>query len=147
MLNISDNKTKLPKLDRFSTVKNLVNRPHYKILNKIIVGVSIIGIIALFLPWTQNISGSGSVTTLRPDQRPQSIQSVISGRLEKWYVQEGDFVKKGDTILFISEIKEDYMDPNLVQNTKNQIDAKKQSLQSYGSKVSTLTGQIQNIER
>ena len=147
MLNISDNKTKLPPLDRFTTVKNLVNRPHYKILNKIIVGVSIIGVIALFLPWTQNISGSGSVTTLRPDQRPQSIQSVISGRLEKWYVQEGDFVKKGDTILFISEIKEDYMDPNLVQNTKNQIDAKKQSLQSYGSKVSTLTGQIQNIER
>lgn len=147
MLNISDNKTKLPSLDRFSTVKNLVNRPHYKILNKIIVGVSIIGVIALFLPWTQNISGSGSVTTLRPDQRPQSIQSVISGRLEKWYVQEGDFVKKGDTILFISEIKEDYMDPNLVQNTRNQIDAKKQSLQSYGSKVSTLAGQIQNIER
>ena len=147
MLNISDNKTKLPPLDRFTTVKNLVNRPHYKILNKIIVGVSIIGVIALFLPWTQNISGSGSVTTLRPDQRPQSIQSVISGRLEKWYVQEGDFVKKGDTILFISEIKEDYMDPNLVQNTKNQIDAKKQSLQSYGSKVSTLTGQIQAIER
>lgn len=147
MLNISDNKTKLPPLDRFSTVKNLVNRPHYKILNKIIVGVSIIGVIALFLPWTQNISGSGSVTTLKPDQRPQSIQSVISGRLEKWYVQEGDFVKKGDTILFISEIKEDYMDPNLVQNTRNQIDAKKQSLQSYGSKVSTLTGQIQAIER
>ncbi|WKL42920.1 HlyD family secretion protein [Flavobacterium sp. ZE23DGlu08] len=147
MLNISDNKTKLPPLDRFTTVKNLVNRPHYKILNKIIVGVSIIGVIALFLPWTQNISGSGSVTTLRPDQRPQSIQSVISGRLEKWYVQEGDFVKKGDTILFISEIKEDYMDPNLVQNTRNQIDAKKQSLQSYGSKVSTLTGQIQAIER
>ncbi|RBN50391.1 HlyD family secretion protein [Flavobacterium psychrolimnae] len=147
MLNISDNKTKLPPLDRFSTVKNLVNRPHYKILNKIIVGVSIIGVIALFLPWTQNISGSGSVTTLRPDQRPQSIQSVISGRLEKWYVQEGDFVKKGDTILFISEIKEDYMDPNLVQNTRNQIDAKKQSLQSYGSKVSTLSDQIQAIER
>ena len=147
MLNISDNKIKLPPLDRFATVKNLVNRPHYKILNRIIVVVSIIGVVALFLPWTQNISGSGSVTTLRPDQRPQSIQSVISGRLEKWYVQEGDFVKKGDTIVFISEIKEDYMDPNLVQNTKNQIDAKKQSLQSYGSKVSTLTGQIQAIER
>lgn len=146
MLNISNNKIKLPSLARFSTVKNLENRPHYKILNKIIAGVSIVGIVALFLPWTQNISGSGSVTTLKPDQRPQSIQSVISGRLEKWYVQEGDFVKKGDTILFISEIKEEYMDPNLVQNTKNQMDAKKQSQQSYGSKVTTLTGQIQAIE-
>ena len=147
MLNISDNKTKLQPLDRFATVKNLTNRPHYKILNKIITVVSIICVTALFLPWTQNISGSGSVTTLQPDQRPQSIQSVISGRLEKWYVQEGDFVKKGDTIVFISEIKEDYMDPNLVQNTRNQINAKKQSLQSYSSKVSTLSGQIEAIER
>lgn len=146
MLNISDNKTKLQPLDRYETVKNLTNRPHYRILNKIIAAVSIVGLVGLFLPWTQNISGTGSVTTLKPDQRPQSIQSVISGRLEKWYVQEGDFVNKGDTILFISEIKEDYMDPNLVQNTRNQIDAKKQSLESYGSKVSTLSGQIQNIE-
>jgi multidrug resistance efflux pump len=39
------------------------------------------------------------------------------------------------------------MDPNLVENTRNQMNAKKQSLQSYGSKVSTLSGQIQNIER
>ena len=146
MLNISNNRIKLPSLTRFSTVKNLESRLHYKILNKIIAGVSIVGIIALFLPWTQNISGSGAVTTLKPDQRPQSIQSVISGRLEKWYVQEGDYVKKGDTILFISEIKEEYMDPNLVENTRNQVNAKKKSQQSYGSKVITLTGQIQAIE-
>jgi multidrug resistance efflux pump len=146
MLNISDNKTKLQSLDRYETVRNLTNRQHHKILNKIIAGVSIIGLVALFLPWTQNISGSGSVTTLKPNQRPQSIQSVISGRIEKWYVQEGDYVKKGDTILFISEIKEDYMDPNLVENTKNQVNAKKQSLQSYGSKVNTLSTQIQSIQ-
>ncbi|MEO7978745.1 biotin/lipoyl-binding protein [Flavobacterium sp.] len=146
MLNISDNKTKLQPLDRYETVKNLTNRPHYKFLNKMIIGTSILGIVALFLPWTQNISGSGSVTTLKPNQRPQSIQSVISGRIEKWYVQEGDFVKKGDTILFISEIKEDYMDPNLVANTKNQVDAKKNSLESYDDKVNTLSTQIQSIE-
>ena len=145
MLNISDNKSKLQNLDKYTTVKNLINRPHYRILNKIIAGVSIIVLIALFLPWTQNISGTGFVTTLKPGQRPQSIQSVISGRLEKWYVQEGDFVNKGDTILFISEVKEDYMDPNLVENTKKQVDAKKQSYQSYGSKVVSLSEQIRAI--
>ena len=145
MLNISDNKTKLQNLDKYTTVKNLINRPHYRILNKIIIGVSIIVLIALFLPWTQNISGTGFVTTLKPGQRPQSIQSVISGRLEKWYVQEGDFVNKGDTILFISEVKEDYMDPNLVENTRKQMDAKKQSYQSYGSKVVSLSEQIRAI--
>jgi multidrug resistance efflux pump len=146
MLNISKKNPIAESIEQYSTVKNLANRPHYQILNKIIIYVSLIGIVILFLPWTQNISGSGAVTTLKPDQRPQTIHSAIGGRIEKWYVKEGDYVKKGDTILFISEIKEDYFDPNLVSNTKNQVDAKKMSLQSYGSKVSTLSTQINAIE-
>jgi multidrug resistance efflux pump len=147
MLNISAHKSQFSKkLGQYQTIKNLDNRPHYKILNKIIAIVSVFGVIVLFLPWTQNISGSGSVTTLKPNQRPQTIQSVISGRIEKWYVKEGDFVKKGDTIMFISEIKEDYFDPNLVQNTQNQMMAKTSALESYSSKVGALSTQIQSIE-
>ena len=146
MLNISNNNKPKQSLAQFKSVRTLESKVHYKILNKIIVGISILGIAMLFLPWTQNISGSGAVTTLKPNQRPQSIQSVISGRIEKWYVQEGDFVQKGDTILFISEIKEDYMDPNLVQNTKNQVDAKKSAVNSYESKVESLENQLKAIE-
>ncbi|WP_281226774.1 HlyD family secretion protein [Flavobacterium aquiphilum] len=146
MLNISENNKINQSLDRFKTMQTLKNKKDYKILNKIIIGVSILAFCILFLPWTQNISGSGAVTTLKPNQRPQSIQSVISGRIEKWYVQEGDFVQKGDTILYISEIKEDYMDPNLVANTKNQVEAKKQSVQSYESKVESLNSQLVAIE-
>ena len=147
MLHISANKSQFStKLGQYQTIKNLSNRPHYKILNKIIAAVSVFGVIVLFLPWTQNISGSGSVTTLKPNQRPQTIQSVISGRIEKWYVKEGDFVKKGDTIMFISEIKEEYFDPNLVQNTQNQMMAKKSALESYSFKVGALSTQIQSIE-
>lgn len=146
MLNISNKNPITENIEQYSTVKNLTNRPHYKILNKIILYVSLLCAVILFLPWTQNISGSGAVTTLKPNQRPQTIQSAIAGRIEKWYVQEGDFVKKGDTILFISEIKEDYFDPNLVQNTKSQVDAKKMAVQSYGSKVTSLSSQINAIE-
>jgi multidrug resistance efflux pump len=147
MLNISTtNEFPVKTLEKYKNVKGLEYRPHYKILNRIIGSVSIAGILFLFLPWTQNISGSGSVTTLKPNQRPQTIQTVIAGKIEKWYVQEGDFVKKGDTILFISEIKEDYFDPNLVENTKNQVDAKRMSVQSYESKVKTLSSQIGAIE-
>lgn len=147
MLNISDNnKMGVSNWDKFHTIRNLNLKSNSRTLNKIIVFFFILGVLILFLPWTQNISGSGAVTTLKPNQRPQSIQSVISGRIENWYVQEGDFVNKGDTILFISEIKEDYMDPNLVENTQKQVQAKKMSLESYGSKVSTLSNQIQSIE-
>ena len=146
MLNLSKKNPITENIEQYSTVKNLSNRPHYKVLNKIILYVSLLGLAFLFLPWTQNISGSGSVTTLKPNQRPQTIQSAIAGRIEKWYVQEGDYVKKGDTILFISEIKEDYMDPNLVQNTQSQVNAKKMAGESYQFKVATLSTQISAIE-
>ena len=146
MLNISEKNKITENIEKYSTVKNLSNRPHYKILNKIILSVSILGVIILFLPWTQNISGSGAVTTLKPDQRPQTVQTAIAGRIEKWFVKEGDFVKKGDTILFISEIKEDFLDPQLMELTKNQVDAKKMAVESYGGKVTSLSSQIQAIE-
>jgi multidrug resistance efflux pump len=145
MLNISSTYQKIKPLDKYVTVRNLSNRPHYKVLNRIIIVTSIVAVLILFLPWTQNISGSGAVTTLKPNQRPQTIQTVISGRIEEWYVQEGDFVNKGDTILFISEIKEDYFDPNLVDNTKRQVDAKKKAVSSYTSKVGALNNQISAI--
>ena len=145
MLNISNNNHVGEGIKNYSTFKTLSDRPHYKILNKIIIGVSILGIIILFLPWTQNISGSGSVTTLKPDQRPQTIHSAIAGRIEKWHVKEGDFVKKGDTILFLSETKEDYLDPNLVNNTESQLRAKEMAGKSYGGKVNSLSAQIAAI--
>ena len=148
MLNLSkNNKPDYNRLDQYSTIQSLASRPHYKVLNKILVGFLILVVLFLFLPWTQNIPGNGNVTTLMPNQRPQTIQSLISGRIEKWYVREGDFVKKGDTILFISEIKEDYLDPNLVENTKAQLTAKQQSVESYGGKVNSLSDQIVAIER
>lgn len=148
MLNLSENYTrKLESLQTYQTVRNLSNRPHYKTLNKVIVGSCIFAVLILFLPWTQNISGAGAVTTLKPNQRPQTIHTSIAGKIEKWYIQEGDFVRKGDTILFISEVKEDYFDPNLIANTQDQVDAKKSSLKSYDSKVGALETQMGEISK
>lgn len=147
MLNISNHNSIGQNINKYSTFGTLEQRPHYKILNRIIVGVCVFCVIILFLPWTQNISGTGAVTTLKPDQRPQTIHAAIAGRIEKWYVQEGDFVEKGDTILFLSEIKEDYLDPNLVENTQRQLQAKEMSGKSYGGKVGSLAVQIAAIQK
>lgn len=99
----------------------------------------------MFIPWTQNIRARGSVTTIRPDQRPQMIHSIIAGRIEKWFVKEGDFVYRGDTILFISEIKDDYFDPQLLSRTRAQVMAKEMSVQSYIEKVIALENQIEAL--
>lgn len=145
MLNISKDKNVLITPGKYKSITSVAKRPHYKILNRVIIGFLIFIIGCLFLPWTQNISGVGSVTTLKPDQRPQTVHNTIAGRIEKWFVKEGDFVKKGDTILFISEIKEDYLDPNLIGNTKQQVDAKKMAVESYGDKVNSLDQQAQSL--
>ena len=104
-------------------------------------------IIVLFLPWTQNVSGRGYVTTLSPDKRPQTIQSQIPGRIEQWFVQEGDQVSKGDTIMRISEVKSEYFDTELVQRTGEQLSSKKEALQAYNQKSDALRSQIIALEQ
>lgn len=97
---------------------------------------------AMLLPWTQNVRADGYLTSLRPENRPQPIPSIIAGRIEKWFVREGDYVSKGDTIVFISEIKDAYFDPNLLSRTEQQIKSKEMSVQSYMEKVKSLDSQI-----
>ncbi|WP_291033506.1 HlyD family secretion protein [Dyadobacter sp. 50-39] len=109
-------------------------------------GIIILLVLGLFLPWTQNIKARGSITTLLQEQRPQDINSPIPGRIARWYVKEGDFVQKGDTIVQLSEIKEDYLDPNLVNRTQQQVDAKKGSIRYYRSKAATAESQIRALE-
>jgi multidrug efflux pump subunit AcrA (membrane-fusion protein) len=99
--------------------------------------LSILGglVILLFLPWTQNIRARGSVTTLRQEQRPQELNTIISGRIIKWYVKEGDFVKQGDTIAQLAEIKDAYLDPQLLNRTAEQLNATKASVDFYKTKA------------
>lgn len=110
-------------------------------------GLGIAGIIFLFLPWTQNIQADGFVTNLRPEQRPQVVNSVIAGRIERWYVQEGDYVDKGDTILFISEVKDEYFDPNLLERAKERLAAQEGGIQAYIKKVNALDQQIAALKQ
>ena len=103
------------------------------------------GIIVLFLPWTQNIKVQGNVSTLYQEQRPQQLNSPIPGRIIKWYVKNGDYVKKGDTLLQLSEVKEDYLDPLLVKRTEQQVEAKKGVRDYYEAKVGTTNSQMQAL--
>ena len=148
MLNISHNQlNQKVKLEGYNSFKKAFKNQYFKVFNRFLLTFGIIAIVILFLPWTQNVSGNGYLTTLTPDQRPQTIQSPIPGRIEKWYVREGDFVKKGDTILFVSEIKNEYQDPKLLERTKLQREAKSRSVLSYQGKIAALQGQINALNK
>ena len=143
MLNISNHKVhKYLFKGSYSTLNDVESKHTSKVLRRILLALLIITVLTSILPWTQTIRSNGYVTTLKPEHRPQRLNSIIAGKVEHWFVQEGDFVKKGDTILKISEIKDAYFDPKLLDRTKNQVDLKKQSANNYGNKIEVIDRQI-----
>jgi adhesin transport system membrane fusion protein len=120
----------------------MLQKAPQKLLRNTIYALLIAALVVLFLPWTQNIRSNGQVLTLRPEQRPQTINALIGGRIEKWFVKEGDLVQRGDTIMFISEIKDGYFDPQLVGRSEDQLKSKELSVVSYSDKVQALDKRI-----
>lgn len=116
-------------------------------IKQLIYAVVLAVVIVMFLPWTQTISAEGRISTLSPSERPQTLPSRISGRIERWFVKEGDYVQKGDTVAYISEIKEDYFDPKLIERTEYQLKSKESSIASYESKINAIDVQIDAINK
>mgnify|MGYP000435018261 CR=1 FL=1 len=115
-------------------------------IKNIFIGLLCGGLIILFIPWTQNINTTGVVTTQFQEQRPQQINSIIPGKIVKWWVKEGDFVQKGDTIVELADTKDDYLDPRLIERTEDQVNAKKQKVDFYLSKIENAKSQITALE-
>jgi multidrug resistance efflux pump len=143
MLNLSDNKIDQSQYegDYLSLAQVEDRRKPLKVLRIFLIILSVL-LGALFLPWTQNMRVPGNLTTLYPEQRPQTVQNVIPGRIEQWYVKEGDLVDVGDTIVRITEVKDEYFDPALLERTAEQIEAKRQAAENYDQKAAALVLQI-----
>ncbi|GAA4314652.1 HlyD family secretion protein [Nibribacter koreensis] len=132
--------------EQFSSFK-LVTKPKLaKVLAYWTIGLFTLLFIALWLPWTQNIRSTGSITTLQAQDRPQTVHSTIAGRIEKWQVQEGQKVKKGDTLVVLSEVKEKYFDPQLLSRLEEQLQAKGGSLSATQAKADALQKQIAALQ-
>ena len=119
---------------------------YHKRLKTWLIVLMVLLFMILFLPWTQNIRASGTVTTLYQSQRPQELNAIIPGRIVKWFVKEGDYVKKGDTLILLADVKDDYLDPKLVARTQEQLQAKQQKIGFYTDKINTTGGQINALE-
>jgi multidrug efflux pump subunit AcrA (membrane-fusion protein) len=138
----------LDDIESKSSQSNLLSYRNLYLVNKKsavkkwLYGILITLVVVAFLPWTQNIRAKGAVTTLRQEQRPQELNTIIAGKVVKWHVKEGDFVKAGDTLLQLGEVKVEYFDPQLLERTRQQITAKQMANQGYASKAQTAAVQM-----
>jgi len=148
MLGISDNVVQCQKdlEDLQAPKRNQLVKWHF-VARRLLLTIIAVFVIILFLPWQQNIQATGRVTTLRPEHRPQTVHATIAGRVEQWYVMEGQYVKEGDTIVRLSEVKTEYFDPEIVQRVSNQVQAKEAAIFSYDNKVAALEAQIAAMKR
>lgn len=122
---------------------NLLESPRAgRVLARWIIGIAATLVLALFLPWQQNINASGEITALSPENRPQTIQSAIPGRIAEWYKQEGSYVHQGDTILRIDETNDEYFDPQLLSRLQEQVVAQEAAITSRLENTEALKRQI-----
>ena len=76
----------------------------------ILLGIVVtVGILA-FVPWVQTAPGTGQVVALDPQDRVQPITAFVPGRVERWYITDGQLVKQGDPIARIVD-----NDPGLLE--------------------------------
>jgi membrane fusion protein, adhesin transport system len=148
MLNISDhNVDNMLNEDQFYSLRTLKAPELGRLLARVLIVMSGIIFLSMFLPWQQNIRGTGKLTALDPGNRPQTIETAIAGRIVAWHVHEGDFVQKGDTILSLSEVKDKFFDPQLLVRLEEQIAAKTSSLEAKEQKVIALRNQISALQQ
>lgn len=114
---------------------------------RIMGGITLAFLVFLFMPWTQNIASVGRVTSLSPDVRPQTLHAMIPGRILRWYVQEGEKVQAGETLLVIGEIKDYYLDPELPFRLREQLQAKQNTAAAQREKIRSLEQQIAALKQ
>ncbi len=129
------------------SVSSVYSHSYSKVIKYSLLVMFFLAFIILLMPWTQNIQSVGKVTALNPQNKPQDITTRIAGRVEKWYIKEGDFVNKNDTIAFISEIKDEYIDPQLISRSEKIIKSKETTLKFYEDKIGAVNSQIDALNK
>lgn len=95
-------------------VQNISINKYVPSINQLLLLILTIFTLSLFLPWIQVSSGTGTISTINPEDRLQPVVATINGRIKKWYVHDGSYVKKGDNIVELVDL--DPLNMNRIEN-------------------------------
>ena len=133
--------------DHLESAKLLVTPTSHRLFFRIVLGTLVVAVLAMFLPWQQFVEGKGEVTAFSPADRPQVVPSTIGGRIVEWFVEEGEVVTKGQPLLRIAEVKDDYLDPRTIDRYHEQLSGKSAAVSSKRDKARQLATQISLLEQ
>lgn len=103
----------------------------------LLVGFIVVVIFVATAPWRQFVRGTGRVIAFDPLERRINVEAMVSGRVNKLNVFEGQSIKKGHVI---AEIQDN--DPNLLDNIRSQKSAAQSRIELVNTRVEALEAQI-----
>lgn len=118
-------------LSAFATLNGLkVPRTTRTLGRMIAITIPLLLVLLFAVKWVQTAPGRGNVIALNPEDRVQQVTALVPGRVEKWFVVDGQLVKQGDPIARIID-----NDPDLLtrlaaerEQVVAQIDAAQQAM-------------------
>lgn len=86
-------------LTGFTTLASLrVPRTTRTLGRMIAITIPLLLVLLFAVKWVQTAPGRGDVIALNPEDRVQQVTALVPGRVERWFVVDGQQVKKGDPI-------------------------------------------------
>lgn len=121
----------------YLSAMNSLNSMQLPRSDKIIVRLLLVFVISAllflnFTPWMQTAHGSGSVSSLSPENRIQAVSALVDGQIKQWHVKEGAKIKAGDPIVTLIDT-----DQSLISRLNAQIDAIEIQLEANHSAIRT----------
>lgn len=93
----------------FSALEHVQLHPSVKKIWTITSVIVVILGLMFFLPWQQTVKGEGTLVAYDPTQRDYTITASFNGVIEKFHVQENQFVKKGTPLFSMVDFDKDYI--------------------------------------
>lgn len=92
-------------------------------------------------PWQQSITGTGRVVAFAPVERQQSIDAPVDGRVVRWYVVEGQTVKRGQPIVDITD-----NDPEIMNRLQSERSSLVDTIRAGERREKSLEDRIKGLE-
>ncbi|MBK8255980.1 MAG: HlyD family efflux transporter periplasmic adaptor subunit [Polyangiaceae bacterium] len=109
---------------------------------RLISGAFVLLVFALIVvPWQQNAPGKGRVIAFSATQRQQTVDAPVEGRIGKWFVQEGQRVTEGQSLVDITD-----NDPEIVARIERERTAVLERIEAAKARTASLAGRIDALE-
>jgi multidrug resistance efflux pump len=106
----------------------------------LVAALALTALVLVITPWQQTAPGSGRVVAYVPEERQQSLEAPIEGRVLRWYVREGTAVKQGDPIVDLSD-----NDPEIMMRLRSERDAVQARLDAARARAGALESRIASL--